>query len=358
MSADVEEQVEATPEAPPSLRDSITAAMDSVEAAPAADIPAPEKGGDDDGKPAPAKGRDESGRFAPKPKEAAPVQAKPEGTVPVPTSAPKAAPAPQSWTPLAREKWSSLPAEVQAEVARREKETSVALQSAAEHRKYADTMRATLQPFEAHIRAEGSTPERAVQNLMQTALALRTAPPAHKAALVASIISTYNVPLDGLVAALQGKAPPQGQPQQQFDPDALAQQVTQRVAQQLAAQRDQGLAARGAEDVASFMDGRDFAEDLREDMADLIELRAKRGLSMSLEEAYTQAARQHPEISKVLTQREAAEAAAKARASTQRSRVAASSVQSRPSTTPVRDGGPKTIREALSDAFSQHAGDR
>lgn len=349
------EAVEAPPaaEAPATLRGALEKAFDA---------PAPAKTPDEGETVAQAKARDEAGRFAPKGKaapptvrkagEAPPAPMKAAAPAPVvPAAAPEGPKPPQSWKPLAREKWASLPEEARAEVLRREGEIAKTLQETAEARRFADSVREVVRPFEAQIRAEGSTPEKAIANLMQTAMALRTAPPAHKAGLVASIIRDYGVPLDALVAHLQGQPPPQAAQQSAVDPDAIAERVQAQLLERLQAERQQRAVQKATETIDKFLADKEFGEELREDMADILERAARRGSTLTLEQAYTRAAREHPDVSPVFEQREAAARAAKAAASTQRSRLAASSVRSSPTTTPVASSGKADLRSALEAAF-------
>ena len=90
-------------------------------------------------------------------------------------------------------------------------------------------------------------------------------------------------------------------------------------------------------------------------MADIIERAARRGSQITLEQAYTLAARQHPEVSKVLAAKERQSQQAKASASTQRARQAAVSVRSSPATVPVKDGG-QSLRDTLEAAYEANSG--
>lgn len=345
----------------PSLRETLSKALDG-------EAPADK----------PARPRDEAGRFTEAERaaqKAAQAKAKaPEvrkaGAPPVvalkgtqaPPVVPSEAPAlpkpPASWKPAAREKWASLPDEARAEVLRREAEVSKTLNETAEARKYADAMRQAVEPYRAQILAEGGTPERAVANLLQTAQAFRTAPVPHRADMVVGLMEQFSIPTDALVEALkrrlgQGGGPADLSPQQAqgFDPSAMASQVKQQLLAELTQQREAAMVERASTDVDAFLAEQEFGEDLRADMADIIEVAARRGVTISLEDAYNRAARLHPDVSKVYEQRQAAERAAKAQASTQRSRLAASSVKSNPGTTPVPSGGKLDLRSALEAAF-------
>ncbi|NBD11824.1 hypothetical protein [Corallococcus silvisoli] len=266
--------------------------------------------------------------------------------------------APQSWRPDAREKWAALPPEVQQEVSRREREMAVTIQQTAQHRKVAEGFQQVVQPYAGMIQAEGGDPFKAVGSLLQTAAALRTAPPAHRAQLVANIVKTYGVPLEDLDAALAGQAPAQGQPQasQHLDPEAIARQVQERVLHSVQQQRQSAMSARAKQEADVFLGSgeAEFIDDVRNDIADILELNARRGVEVSLKDAYKRACEMHPEVSKVLKQREQAQQANAAQASTQRARTAASSVV----TTPAGPPGPKddSLRGMIETAWASTSG--
>lgn len=303
----------------------------------------------------PGRSRDEAGRFAAKAKEEAKAIAEAKAAT---TTAQPAAPAatatpaplrpPRSWSATAREAWGNLTPELQAEVIRRERDIESGLREAAEARKLREEFQRTISPYEAMLRAEGSEPLKAVGNLLQTAAALRTAPPAQRAALVAQIVRSYGVPIDALDAALSGEAPQAQQaPPQYRDPRvdqlfATIEQAKAAKAQQLQAEAQKAL---------STVQEQEFFEDVREEMADILEVAARRGVAMSVEDAYNRAIALHPEISKVLSQREAAKAAANAQASTQRAKAASASVRGSPVGS-TDDSKPTSLREQLEAAFA------
>jgi hypothetical protein len=264
--------------------------------------------------------------------------------------------APQSWKATVREKWSTVPAEVQQEVARREREISVAMQEASEARKFHEQFRATVAPYEMMLRAEGADPIRATASLFQTAAALRTAPPAHKAELIANMVKTYGVPLEALAAAIDGQ--PQAERHQaagqQFQDPRVDQLLAQ--LQQQAQQRQQQALQQTQHTVEQFKAQAEFIDDVRDEMADLIEVATKRGREMSLQQAYDLACKAHPEISEVLRRREAARLTANAQASTQRSKAAASSVRSHPTSGNGAQSSDDSIRASLEAAYAQLSG--
>jgi hypothetical protein len=207
---------------------------------------------------------------------------------------------------------------VQAEVVRREKESYAREQEVAPLRRFAQEFHAVVSPFEASIRAEGGDPLTAVRELLQTSHALRTAPPAHKAALVANIVRTFGVDIRALDNALaDGPAVvPQGAQGMQQQPDVRTQ-----VSSAIREIQQQALATRAQKDVAAFVQGKEFIEDVKPVMAALLHSRP----SITLDEAYDEACWANKEIRGILQRREAVTAANASTASTQRARAAASS---------------------------------
>lgn len=321
--------------------------------APTADVPAKESAPS-----LPAEGRDEKGRFKPK------AEAKPAETAATPppspgaeskTETPKPAETtptprpPSSWKPAAREKWGALPPEVQSEVVRLEHEARRTAGEAKEAAHLATAFNETVRPYLPLIQAEGGEPLKAIGSLLQTAAALRTAPPAHKARLVADMVRTFGVPIDALDAALAGEVP-QAQAQQPYkDPrvDALLAQMQASQASQAEATR-----AKAAAEVEAAAQELEFLEDVRQDVADLMELAAKRGVALSLKDAYGRAVAMNPELAGVLKQREASRAAAAANAATAKAKAASSSVRSTPASVSADNGPGDSIRAHLEAAFA------
>jgi hypothetical protein len=345
------------------LHADLAAAFDAIEAPPPSATAAPptEPVVAPPTEPTPESGpvRDDQGRFAPKAGEKAPGG-------PVEPSAPPTAPkepteptapsvetvrAPQSWKPAAREEWGKLPQAAQQEVLRREREVQVALQESSEARQGYQKFRETVAPYEAMFRAEGVDALKATQNLLQTAAALSSAPPQNKAALVARIIKAYNIDVDTLGQMLAGEVPTPTQQPAYRDPrvDDLLREV-----ETAKAQRSRELERRATTAIKEVQ-AEEFFEDVRADMADLLELAARRGLQMTPKEAYNRAVLVHPEVSKVLQQRQAAQSAANPAGSTQRSRAAASSIRSTPAAPGGRPAQPESLRDAISAAFDSRS---
>lgn len=269
---------------------------------------------------------------------------------------------PQSWRPAVRDHWGKLPAEVQEEVTKRETEVSRALVQSAAARKFADEFGSVVRPFEHLIRTSGVDPLKAVQNLMTTAASLQTGTPAQKAQVISNIIKAYGVDIAVLDQVLSGQTPKPGTPGAGPDPSILAaldarlKPVTEFMSrlQGQTQQQQQQLEQEAAQTYEQFANdpANEFVGDLAEDMADLLEMSAKRGRVMTMKQAYDLAANQHPEISKVVAERKAADTATRAAGGIEKARRAAASQSSgSPGTMGGSSAKPKGVRAAVSQAW-------
>jgi len=344
------EQAEASTASPPAEA-SPPAPVESVEAAPSTET-AEEKT---------ARQRDEKGRFAKAAEDKVAILTPSENKTPVqptpPTDTPvvEAVKAPASWKALAREEWGKTPPAIQQEVLRRERETSVALEQSAEARQGHQRFREILAPYEPMLRSQGTDPYQAVQGLLQTAAALATAPVQQRATILAGLIKTYlpgRESMEVLDSTLSGIL--QGQPVQQapqYAPDPRVDEIYQTI-QQARAQQAQTLEQQAAEGVRAVQ-GEEFFGDVKLIMADMLEVAGKQGIALTPGEAYTRATLIHPDVSKVLEQRQAAKHAANPLGSTARARAAASSVRGSPATAPSSAVQPDDLRGVLEAAFDR-----
>jgi hypothetical protein len=215
--------------------------------------------------------------------------------------------APESWKPQARDAWAKVPAEAQQEILRRERDIVQTLQATSVQRKLAADFFSAVSPFEMMIRSEGSDPISATRELFGQAAILRIGTPAQKAQLVANVVKRFNVPIQDLDAALVGEQIPDEEgkiaqilekqlaPVRQFM--STIDQTRQQRTQQVDGQIDGEIEA-FAEDKAN-----EFFFDVKEEMADLMEMAAKRNQSMTLKQAYDKAIQLNPEIAKAIQQR-------------------------------------------------------
>lgn len=317
--------------------------------------------------------RDSLGRFVPKAKEAQegpqgapgtngatpPVLTPPAAATAVPAASPPVQ-TPQSWSPAVRdEHWAKLPAAVQQEVLRREQEVIQAFRQGAPARQLGEQFHNAVQPYMATIQAEGVDPLTAVTNLMQFATRMRMGTQNEKAQTAAWIVKTYGVDIQALDSALAGVVP-QGQ---QADPQQAVNQAVQQALLPIynAAQQRRELVDRQATAVArTEMEAfaanpkNRFFNDLKADMADMVDMAANQGRDLSLQEAYDRAGMLHPEISKIMIAERQGANAQQLTAAAQKARASAVSVRG---SAPVGNPGgpePSSIRESIEAAIAAH----
>jgi hypothetical protein len=304
--------------------------------------------------------RDEEGKFADE-KTAKAVEGKKEGITPAPKAGqPKEKldqieRAPQAWKPEAREFWNQIPEAARREILRTEQSIQQTLRETAEDRRFASAIKETIRPFEYLIKAENGNPIQAIDNLMSTAARLRTGNVNDVAGLVTEIVNQFGIGrfgnqfISSLDAALVGKAP-----QQQVDPYVA--QMEQRVRQMEQTfqkqqyQQTQQVEMGAQNEVTNFMQNAEFGNDLREEMADQIELAAQRGQALSLQDAYDRACWANPEIRNVLTQRQERERAQQTNQVAQTARRAAVSVGGSPAFNASQES-PNNLRDAIEFAM-------
>ena len=335
LRADIIAAFDAASEPTPAT-DTPSPAPERVESAPSVTPDAPvashEPIGEPQETPEQARARDEKGRFAKAQAAAAapPVEAPVASPTPPVDVAPKptieAVKPPQSWRPNVREKFAALPPEVQQEVIRREREVEQTQRESAEARQGYQRFRETLAPFEHMIRAGGADPYQTVGSLMQTAMALQSGAPGNKAGIVANLIRHYGVDLNLLASTLEGQPVPQEAQAPYRDPrvDQLLGQVEQ------ARSYKQQQLAQEATRLIGEIQGEEFFGDVKDAMADILEIAAKRGVAMTPKEAYNRAVWADPHVAEVLQQRQAAKQAATPNGATQRAAAAAASIKASP----------------------------
>jgi hypothetical protein len=353
----------------PSIRESIEAAMpeedDAVETV-VDNTPAPEPTEKEETQPErPQLRAKEAKPTEAKSPEDKPTEAKSDGIQAGPKSSPKAeSRAPASWHPETREHWAALPESVRTEVARREREVQTTLKETAEARKYAEQIERTIAPYQMFIKAENSNPLQAIDNLMSTAARLRTGSSQDIAQLVSGLVKQFGVGrfgqsfIEQLDSALVGEIP---------RVDAQQQQLQQAMQQQLApiqqfmsqhqnaqAQAQQNVTRQAEGEVLDFMEKAEFAEDVREDMADLMEMAQRRGRDLSLGDAYRQACAGNERVRSVLVGRQKSQGAQKLTGAAQRAKSAAVSVSGAPAMGAPQQGA-VDVRSAIEAAIASHS---
>lgn len=261
---------------------------------------------------------------------------------------------PVSWKPTVKEQWKTLPADVKSEVLRREREMSQFISQNDHHRRFNEQFSAVVRPFQHLIQAQNSTPLQAVRNLMTTAAGLATGNKTQKAQIVAEIIQNYGVDVESLDLILSGKGDSIRQ-NSGGDYDAKMMQMLQpvygfmnevRQAREFHERRHQEEADRI---VAEF--DAPYYDDVKEDMADIMEMAARRGIEMTIQQAYEKAVALNPEVSEVIAREKAAEEARVAGTRLAKARRVASTIVGGPAGAPDGKGRPATRREQLEAAW-------
>lgn len=212
---------------------------------------------------------------------------------------------PVSWKGALKESWTALPAPVQAEINRREREVAQTLSRTAEERRYANAIYAEIQPFEHHIRAENSDHPTAVRHLFQMAHLMRAGTVAQKADLIAELFFRHDVPIIEVDNALKRRlAGGQGQP---ADPVRAAIQAElapirefMKQAETSRTQVTNTVKTNAAAELAELGQDPTFSEyladpEIRDAMADILESAAKRNVQIPLRSAASRAIMAHPE---------------------------------------------------------------
>jgi len=288
----------------------------------------------------------------PAPQEKPVTQAK--ETEPAPETKEKA---PQSWAPTARETWGKIPEQARQQIVKREQEVNRVLQESAGARRAMQQLQNTLAPHSQRLQAAGvSDPFQAISTLLNTEGQLRSGDTYAKAATIASLIKTYGVDVEALAGVLSGE----GYEPQNGTNAELERMLSQRLApyEQFMSQQQQSMQAaqqrqqqEATNSVAAFAQKAEFLDDVRMEMADLLDMAANRGQQMSLEEAYTKACIYHPEISKILEQRARQQQMMNTSQSAKAKRQAAVSITGQQGGTTAQ--GPKGLREQIAEAWSQ-----
>ena len=254
---------------------------------------------------------------------------------------------PLGWAADAREEWGKIPAAAQAQIAKREKEMAQAMAHTAEAKRAYSELEQIGQTYGSVMAAEGArTPMEAINGLMQTVSQLRLGSPEQKAQKMAQLISHYGVDIGALDSVLSGEpvqAPEVSQFEQVLDQRLAPVNEMMNNLAGMQQQKQQQSSQAIQQELDNFAKGAEFLNDVRMDMADILDLAKQRGQEMGLQEAYDRACMFNPTVSKVIEARK--------QASTLQKRAASSSVVgSGGSVKPTKDMSiADQIREAWPD---------
>lgn len=334
-------------EAAESLRDTLGAAIEEVAVEPTPEQPTVEEPAPNE--PAPAEAPAEE--TPPEPAEAAPAE-EPADEVPVLGEKTVDRP-PASWKGDAKKVWAELPEAARNEVVRRERQVDQVLKESADARAIANSVTDMASRYQDVISRYGRPPAQIFENFLSAERILTSAPPADRARFMAKLITDYRIDIAALDSALSG------QPIQQSAHQDVNEQVKQLLAQELAPfkqrmqmeqEAQQQEVAHTIESMAQDHEKFPYFEDVRDDMADLIEIRARRGVYLSLEQAYSIATGGNPDVAAAQASTQQRTQALKAHEVAQKAKTAAVSVAGSPATT---SGGPdpSNLRASIESAI-------
>lgn len=261
-----------------------------------------------------------------------------------------------------RSTWTKLPPEWRQHVAETHQRVQEVEQQYRPAVEFAQRFMQTISPYQHAIQAEtGGDPIAAVHGLMDTAARLRFGTPVEKAQTIAQIVKAYGVDIETLDGALAGVVPQQ--PQGGFSPEVIQQAVQAQLAplfQQAQARRaaaEQQTQAAVRTELQQFASDpkNEFFDDVRDLMADAIEVANRQGYDMPLADAYHRACMLHPEVSKVMLARQQGQSAASLTQAATRAKAAAVSVKGAAPVGSPEPTAPSSVRDAIEAAIEAHS---
>ena len=216
---------------------------------------------------------------------------------PAATVAAPAAKPPRSWSAEAKAAFAALPEPVKQDVLRREKEISQGLEHAAPARKHYESFQEVVKPFQPLFDAYGvQDPLPAIRELLTARATLEIGSPEQKAKFIANLVHEFGVDVTALDNFLVQRGPVQP-----FQPARPVQRPDYRQDPALAplyamAEQVKAAQAAKAEAAVEAVAVLPHFEEVREDMADIIEQFYAAGKSITPEAAYKRALAMNPDL--------------------------------------------------------------
>lgn len=212
---------------------------------------------------------------AEKPQETEPKE--PEPKEPAANAKPERDPW-KSWKKEAQEDLRKLPEKVQKHIIERQEQFHRGIEQYKEAANYAKTIDKSIAPYKEYLNRLGVSPEIAFPNLLKTESTLRLGSEQEKVEMIQKLIHDYGINMEALASV-------------PFDPEMarLKSQLDFTRAQLEASNsfRQSHEDAQITSHIEDFAQGREFFEDVRMLMADLLD----RGLATDLDDAYAKAIR-------------------------------------------------------------------
>ena len=360
-------------ESTPSLRDTLSAAIDSASEQTPASAPseAPSSLGDRSEESASGSAPESTPYLSDSsPPARAPREAKPalEPEAPAHTDKSVAEPReraqlradrpPPSWKGESRTEWARLPLSVRQEVLRRERNMDSQLSQYAGLKGFSDEYARMVQPYLPRMQSMGLNPITAANRLFEADRILSSGSKYDRAQYLAKVIRDYDIDLTVLDSVLTGAVTRDQDPQnmiqqmirQEMQPFYSHMQEQQ--GQRQAVERQQQARADELVETMATDARYPYYDELRMDMADLIDMAAARGVALTLPQAYARAAAAHPEIGPLVVGEMHKKQMSQTTAEAQRAKAASVSVGGAPTGTPPNGFDPSDLRAALEHAIS------
>lgn len=305
QTTEATETTSAAPEqtSAPSARDVISAAFDELQNAKAA-----EAAKSDD-----AKGARKVETAAPSTASTAPAATEtkvPDDIDPISGKKLESIRAPNTMPAVLREKWSSIPRDMQQYWAKRELDLQQNLSRLSDNTKFADAMRKAAEPLAPVLKQWNMTVDQAASRLFQEVQILTSGTPQQRAQYLGHLINQYRPDAATLKAVLSGQAVNVSmQVQKPVDVDALAEQKITERTQQAEQEKANKVVETFLNDPAN-----EFAHDVRKEMLGAISSGfisdEGKTLEQVLKEAYDFAVRNRSDLQEILKGRGQSQTAA------------------------------------------------
>ncbi len=210
----------------------------------------------------------------------------------------EAEPAPQSWRKDAAAKWKDVPAEIRAEILRRENDYHRGVESYKPAVMFAQEIGRAIEPYARNIQLSGVPVSQAIHTLLMTEDKLRNGDPQTKAQALVKIAQDYGIDLSQ-AANVAPPDPNAWHMEQQLHRERLARQHYE---QQITV-RDQSAVESEIQEFARA-EGHEHFPVVKQDMAAMLQS----GIATDLKDAYNKAVWARPDLRQSLVEKERTEA--------------------------------------------------
>lgn len=216
---------------------------------------------------------------------------------------------PQSWKAEAKKSWGTLPLEARQEIQRREADTQGVLRENATSKQFISQMEQIVNPHLGWMQASGVKPMDAINNMLAAENIARSGTSEQKVSLAVQYLIDYGIDLAQLDTALSKRLNNPQAHQAVVQQDAQQDAMMRMMQQELAPMRNFLAGQQQAEqqalhnEVDAFASTHEFIEDLRVDMAVILDAAAAQNRSMGLEQAYNIAMAGRPDIAQAASMR-------------------------------------------------------